>query len=49
VLASELALSDSRLQQVLADVQLYKALGGGLPPGGQVSADTTPLAARTTQ
>ena len=30
VLSSELALSDSRLQQVLADVQLYKALGGGL-------------------
>lgn len=28
VLSSELALSDSRLQQVLADVQLYKALGG---------------------
>ncbi len=31
VLASELSLSDSRLQQALADVQLYKALGGGLP------------------
>jgi NodT family efflux transporter outer membrane factor (OMF) lipoprotein len=46
VLASELALSDSRLQQALADVQLYKALGGGLPqaPAG---ADMTPLAART--
>jgi NodT family efflux transporter outer membrane factor (OMF) lipoprotein len=29
VLASELAMSDSRLQQALADVQLYKALGGG--------------------
>src|SRR5205085_6369661 len=29
VLSSELALSDSRLQQALADVQLYKALGGG--------------------
>ena len=29
VLASELALADSRLQQALADVQLYKALGGG--------------------
>jgi outer membrane protein TolC len=28
VLSSELALSDSRLQQALADVQLYKALGG---------------------
>jgi NodT family efflux transporter outer membrane factor (OMF) lipoprotein len=29
VLASELTLADSRLQQALADVQLYKALGGG--------------------
>jgi NodT family efflux transporter outer membrane factor (OMF) lipoprotein len=29
VLSSELALSGSRLQQALADVQLYKALGGG--------------------
>lgn len=48
VLASELAWSDSRLQQALADVQLYKALGGGLPtvPSG---ADITPLAARTPQ
>ena len=61
VLASELALSDSRLQQALADVQLYKALGGGDAPaatqglgGGfpttQPSADTTTsLAARTPQ
>ncbi len=32
VLASELALADSRLQQALADVQLYKALGGGFTP-----------------
>lgn len=48
VLASELALSDSRLQQALADVQLYKALGGGLPRA-QDSADTTSLAARTPQ
>jgi NodT family efflux transporter outer membrane factor (OMF) lipoprotein len=46
VLASELALSESRLQQALADVQLYKALGGGLPLG-QVSTDRTTLAART--
>ena len=46
VLASELALSESRLQQALADVQLYKALGGGLPLG-QASTDTTTLAART--
>jgi len=29
VLASKLALSDARMQQALADVQLYKALGGG--------------------
>lgn len=48
VLASELALSDSRLQQALADVQLYKALGGGLATA-QDSADMTPLAARTPQ
>jgi len=45
VLASELALSDSRLQQALADVQLYKALGGGLPR----TAGTTALASRTPQ
>ena len=32
VLASELALADGRLQQALADVQLYKALGGGFEP-----------------
>lgn len=31
VLASELTLSDSQLQQALADVQLYMALGGGVP------------------
>ncbi|PTT89169.1 TolC family protein, partial [Pelomonas sp. HMWF004] len=48
VLASELALSDSRLQQVLADVQLYKALGGGLPPVAPARADTVSLATRTT-
>ena len=48
VLASELALSDSRLQQALADVQLYKALGGGFPLAAPVRADSTPLAARTT-
>lgn len=48
VLASELALSDSRLQQTLADVQLYKALGGGLPA---VTADLAalPFAARTSK
>ncbi|WP_395701942.1 efflux transporter outer membrane subunit [Aquabacterium sp.] len=43
VLASELALSDSRLQQALADVQLYKALGGGFAPA------RSHLAARTSQ
>jgi NodT family efflux transporter outer membrane factor (OMF) lipoprotein len=48
VLASELALSDSRLQQALADVQLYKALGGGLPPVAPARADTASLATRTT-
>jgi NodT family efflux transporter outer membrane factor (OMF) lipoprotein len=36
VLASELAFSDSRLQQVLADVQLYKALGGGFSTEGTI-------------
>lgn len=48
VLASELALSDSRLQQALADMQLFKALGGGFSRA-QTAAETTPLAARTTQ
>lgn len=47
VLASELALSDSRLQQALADVQLYKALGGGFSRS-PIGADTTSIAARTT-
>jgi outer membrane protein TolC len=45
VLASELALSDSRLQQALADVLLYKALGGGLPPAA-TDAASPPIAAR---
>lgn len=60
VLASELAVSDSRLQQVLAEVQLYKALGGrfasvetnvlgaGFAPR-PLGAATTSLAARTPQ
>lgn len=48
VLASELALSDSRLQQALADVQLFKALGGGFSLA-QADADRTPIAARTPQ
>ncbi|MFM2067811.1 MAG: hypothetical protein RLZZ584_2720 [Pseudomonadota bacterium] len=47
VLASELALSDSHLQQALADVQLYKALGGGV--ARLAAADATPLLARTPQ
>jgi len=38
VLASELAFADSRLQQALADVQLYKALGGGFAPAGAGTA-----------
>ena len=46
VLASELALSESRLQQALADVQLYKALGGGFPMP-QPDTAMTSLAART--
>jgi len=46
VLASELALSDSHLQQALADVQLYKALGGGFPMTPPDTAMTS-LAART--
>jgi NodT family efflux transporter outer membrane factor (OMF) lipoprotein len=41
VLSSELALSDSRLQQVLADVQLYKALGGGFTPASARHAMTS--------
>ncbi len=48
VLASELALSESRLQQALADVQLYKALGGGFAMT-QPSTDMTSLATRTRQ
>lgn len=48
VQSSELALSDSRLQQVLADVRLYKALGGGFVPTSAGIA-TTSLTARTPQ
>jgi NodT family efflux transporter outer membrane factor (OMF) lipoprotein len=48
VLSSELALSDSRLQQVLADVQLYKALGGGFGPA-QAGTAMTSLVERTPQ
>jgi NodT family efflux transporter outer membrane factor (OMF) lipoprotein len=48
VLASELALSDSRLQQALADVQLYKALGGGFASARTASA-ATPFTESTAQ
>jgi NodT family efflux transporter outer membrane factor (OMF) lipoprotein len=46
VLSSELALSESHLQQALADVQLYKALGGGFAPAGTA---LTSLVQRTPQ
>lgn len=42
VLASELALSDSRLQQVLAEVQIYKALGGGFAAASRRPASALP-------
>ena len=48
VLSSELAMSDSHLQQTLADVQLYKALGGGFAPARAGTAMTS-LAERTPQ
>jgi outer membrane protein TolC len=48
LLSSELALSDSRLQQALADVQLYKALGGGFASAGAGTAITS-LSERTPQ
>ncbi|MEP7056718.1 MAG: efflux transporter outer membrane subunit [Caldimonas sp.] len=46
VLASELALSDSHLQQALADVQLYKALGGGFTPA-RARAEVSSISQRT--
>ncbi|MCX2864702.1 TolC family protein [Paucibacter sp. PLA-PC-4] len=49
VLSSELALSDSRLQQVLSEVRLYKALGGGLAPIQVSAAMTSSLAVRMPQ
>jgi NodT family efflux transporter outer membrane factor (OMF) lipoprotein len=49
VLSGELALSDSRLQQALADVQLYKALGGGFAPARAVPIAITSLPERTPQ
>jgi NodT family efflux transporter outer membrane factor (OMF) lipoprotein len=48
VLASELALSDSRLQQALANVQLYKALGGGFAPA-RANNSMTSLAEKAPQ
>jgi len=48
VLSSELALSESHLQQALADVQLYKALGGGFAPDRPAPAITS-LAERSSQ
>jgi NodT family efflux transporter outer membrane factor (OMF) lipoprotein len=42
VLSSELSVSDSHLQQALADVQLYKALGGGFAPARAGAAPTSP-------
>ena len=49
VLSSELALSDSHLQQALADVQLYKALGGGFASAQAGGAAINSLAQRTPQ
>lgn len=48
VLASELAQSDSRLQQALADVQLYNALGGGFASARTAFA-VTPFTESTAQ
>lgn len=48
VLSADLALSESQLQQALADVQLYKALGGGFSMA-PTRADTTSIATRTPQ
>lgn len=47
VLSSELTLSDSRLQQVLADVQLYKALGGGFAAVSPRPAPPVPMTSYT--
>jgi outer membrane protein TolC len=49
VLASELALSDSRLQQALADVQLYKALGGGFASAAPSTSTTSATSTASTQ
>ena len=48
VLASELALSESRLQQAMADVQLFKALGGGFAPA-RAALPSTSLADGTSR
>ena len=48
LLAAELTLADSQSQQALADVQLYKALGGGWAPAAAASA-LQDLSIRTSQ
>jgi NodT family efflux transporter outer membrane factor (OMF) lipoprotein len=48
LLAAQLALADSQSQQALADVQLYKALGGGWAPAAAASA-AQELSIRTSQ
>jgi NodT family efflux transporter outer membrane factor (OMF) lipoprotein len=48
VLASELALSDSRMQQALADVQLYKALGGGFASASSTTSSTSTASTQRT-
>jgi NodT family efflux transporter outer membrane factor (OMF) lipoprotein len=42
LLAAELALADSQSQQALADVQLYKALGGGWAPAAAATLSQDP-------
>jgi NodT family efflux transporter outer membrane factor (OMF) lipoprotein len=49
VLSSELALSDSRLQQALADVQLYKALGGGFASAAAATSATSTVSTASPQ
>jgi NodT family efflux transporter outer membrane factor (OMF) lipoprotein len=49
VLSSELALSDSRLQQALADVQLYKALGGGFASAAAATSNVSTASTASTQ
>lgn len=44
---SELALARTQRNQLVAVVQLYKALGGGWSPAGDAQADAKPVAAAT--